>query len=571
MARPHRGRTGIPGWIWGGLVATGLASIGFGLWSAAHQDDAKPPQVAAAAPTGPTPPAAGAPSVAPGTVELDQDAPAETRPPESKALCAGCDVVLITVCSLRKDYVGAYGQHAELTPSIDRIAADGYRFTHAYSASNFTLAGLTAVLTGRFGSSTGVTGWDKGLVADIPTLPEVLGYYGYRTGAFTIDAPSGFRPDYGLHRGFQRMQIIESPPDNPDGRFRGGDIGDGGLSAIPVSEWIGTQAKDRPIFAMFHSRTAHFPFVVSQDGADQDPTGITRGLFEAGMSTAKTRKAGQAMPGMAGGTGQQGVVDIGGPDPLQVIMDEKGAPAEAMWRQRYGEAVHRMDRDVARVFAALEARGTLDRTVILLVADHGESLNDHGELLHGDAYYDGVVNVPLLVRVPGLPGSRQPIDALVSHVDVLPTILELIGATAPAGIDGASLLPLLQGRSDAIRTTALVEGGVAKQIGGVPRGAVVSLPWTLLRQQRGCGGSIDKDPPRNGGEPATCLFDVVADPGQTTNQAKQHPEVVADLMKRWNDFRADHGGGAAGTDLNLDPKYVQELHKTGYDFRPSQP
>ena len=81
----------------------------------------------------------------------------------------------------KRIYVSAYGEISNLTPSIDKIAKEGAVFTKTYAASGFTLAGLTALLTGRFASTTGVTGWDKGLTQDIPTLPEILGFYGYKT------------------------------------------------------------------------------------------------------------------------------------------------------------------------------------------------------------------------------------------------------------------------------------------------------------------------------------------------------------------------------------------------------
>ena len=112
-----------------------------------------------------------------------------------------------------------------LTPHLSRIADGGFHFDTAYAASNFTLASLTSILTGRFGSSTGVVGWDKGLVSDVPTLPEILSLYGYKTAGFTINAASGFRPEYGLDRGFQRLEIIEAPSDNPDGRVPSGPTG----------------------------------------------------------------------------------------------------------------------------------------------------------------------------------------------------------------------------------------------------------------------------------------------------------------------------------------------------------
>ena len=546
------------------VAGVGAASLLYGLLrrntdQAAPIDEVPP---IAEAPPGPAP--AGSP-VMPGTVSIALSAPAATASAAATARCPGCDIVLVTVCSLRRDAVGRYGEHPGLTPAIDRFAEGGYLFDAAYAASNFTLASLTAILTGRFGSSTGVLTWDKGLVADVPTLPEVLGLYGYRTGAFTVDAPSGFRPDYGLDRGFQRMEIIAAPRDTPDGRFGGGPPGPGGDSATPIVEWLGEQTGPEPIFAMFHTRSAHFPFVITDDEAGADPTGIHHLLWEAGR--VDVNKVGSvAMPGMAGGTAQKGVVSIG-KDPLQVAVSAQGAPAVESWRKAYYDSVGRLDRDLVRLFEALEKRGRLDRTILLLVADHGESLSDHGELLHGDAYWDSVINVPLLLRVPGLPGKSEPIGSLVSHTDILPTLLDLVGAVPPAEIDGRSMVPLLTGEADAIRQIALSEGGVAKELGGEARGAVIAPPYTLLRQYGGCGGPPGHDPPRSPGAPATCLYDLRNDPDQLTNVAKAHPEVVGELQGRWDAFRAARATEARA--LTLDPAMVEALRVSGYDFSAS--
>ncbi len=532
-------------------VLVGLGLVAFGVVRELDGDGANVP-----APTSPTPPTAAAAPQPPRSGALvwtsDDPAPGD-RAPDAAARCEGCDVVLITVCSLRQDHVGAYGVYPGLTPRIDALAASGVRFTRAYAASNFTLAGLTALLTGRFGSSTGVTGWDKGLVADIPTLPEVLGHYGYATAAFTIDAPSGFRPDYGLQRGFARMEIVPPPRDTPDGRSAGGPVGPGGDSARPVAAWLAEQPADKPVFAMFHTRTAHFPFVLEPPAPGTDPTGVLQGLWEAGTNAT----AAGPLPGTAGGTAQRGVVALPGEDPLQALMRAAGADGDAAWRAAYAASVARMDLDVGVVLDAVAKRGR--PTVVALVADHGESLNDHGELLHGDAYWDSVTRVPLVLSVPGVDPAA--VDALVSHVDLAPTLLALVGAVPPANIDGTSLLPLLDGETG-VRGTTLVEGGVAWREGGVPRGAVIAPPWALLRQDRGCNGG---EPARGPGEPGTCLYDLDADPAQATNVARAHPDVVKELLGRWDAFRAARAGQAR--QLELDPAYVEELRRTGYDFR----
>ncbi len=570
---PMGNRRGHP--LWPLLGAIGVGSVAWGGFLMVR----KPPPIAGTASQSPAPPVRppSPSSSIPGPAGMGSgvwtgEAPTEAKSAAGDALCPDCDVVILTMCSVRRDHISAYGLPAgaldgqPLTPQLDALMAGGFRMEQAWSASNFTLAGLTAVLTGRFGSTTGVTGWDKGLVEDVPTLPEVLGYYGYRTGAFTIDAPSGFRPDYGLDRGFQHMEITPAPRDTPDGRSRGGEIGPGGAAARPAAAWIRAQAKDQPIFAMLHTRAAHFPFVIEDDPSDE--TGVTSLLWGAGGAQA----GGQAMPGTAGGTAQRGVVSDGGPDPVQVGVRAAGDAGIAMWKRRYAEGLRRLDADVAVIAAALKARGRLDKTIVLVLADHGESLNDHGELLHGDAYFDGVVHIPMLARVPGLTG--RPLSALTSQVDILPTVLELVGAVTPAGIDGASMVPLYTGERDAIRSTTLVEGGVSWREDGAPRGAVISLPWTLLTQDQECGAG---GPPRGHGgraggaeegEPAVCLFDLTSDPGQMVNVALAHLDVVADLQSRWEKFRAAHA--EEGATLKLDPAFVKELQRTGYNFRPGE-
>jgi arylsulfatase A-like enzyme len=161
----------------------------------------------------------------------------------------------------------------------------------------------------------------------------------------------------------------------------------------------------------------------------------------------------------------------------------------------------------------------------------------------------------------------HPIDALASQVDLLPTLLDLVGATLPAGLDGASLLPLLEGTQSSVRSTTLVEGGVSWHNDGIARGAVIAPPWALLRQDRGCTGG--REMARKPGEPATCLYDLLRDPGQEQSVALDHPEVVTELLSRWDKFRAARGN--VGETLSLDPAYVKQLQQTGYDFRPGSP
>ena len=506
--------------------------------------------------------------VKPGPRLTITDPPDEQRTSGSNAICTDCDIVLISVCSLRKDHVGLYGLSPTPTPSIDSLAKGGYYFDQAYAASNFTLAGLTAMLTGHFGASTGVTGWDKGLTKDIPTLPEILGFYGYKTAAFTMDAASGFRPDYGLHRGFQRMELSSAPRSTPDGRYRDPegkvDLAGDGASADPAVLWLSQQTDKKPIFLMFHDRTAHYPFVITDQGAEEDKTGVTEILWKAGHEDRNRIDQQVAMPGMAGGTQQKGVVDLAGKDPVHELLKKGGPEALKVYKDHYLAGVSRMDKDIKKIIEAQKSRNRFDKTLWILVADHGESLGDHNELLHGASFYSSVINVPFVIKAPNMNGKKQRLSALASHVDILPTVLDYIGATKPAGIDGTSLIPIMQGKSENVRNVTLSEGGVAQPIGDMP-GAVIAPPWALLLHEIGCDAPAHLSPPRKPGEVARCLYNISEDPDQSTLVSRENPDVVNQLYDLWKKYRKDRA--SSGQKLQLDPSFVEELRRSGYDFR----
>jgi len=484
------------------------------------------------------------------------------------ALCPGCDVILISVCSLRGDHISAYGGTHSSTPTMDKLTKSGVRFDNAYAGANFTLGSLATMLTGKFGSSTGVLNWGRGLPESHRTLPEMLGLFGYKTGAFSVDAATGFRPDYGLDKGFQRMRIIDPPRDTPDGRHRDEPMGPGGATGQPLAEWLKSQPTDQPIFAMLHTRSAHFPFVVDKRGVDTDRTGVRQALWEEGAGQ-RNRPTDRAMPGKAGGQHRAGLVDVGELT-IQRTVRDAGSEGVDVWRETYAESVTRTDIDIQIVMDAVAQRGK--PTVVILLADHGETLDDNNELLHGAGFYESVVRVPLVIRVPGI-ATTKPVNALVSQVDLLPTIADLVGVLPPEDIDGVSLVPLLNGSATTVRSTALVEGGPAWQGHGKLPGAVISPPWTLLEQSFLCTPTDPQPPPPPPGEPLddnllhTCLFNLDQDPGQLKNLATAHPEVVEQLRARWNGFRNARAGKSIPRDLRLDASMIEMLQRTGYDFR----
>jgi len=500
----------------------------------------------------------------PGTRTMVYEPPQNTQRPKTESGCSDCDIILVTICSLRKDYVGAYKKRRSVTPNIDKLAKKGFLFEQTYASSNFTLGGLSSILTGRFGITSGVTDYEKGLPKDIYTLPQILTFYGFTTAAFTIEAGSGFRPEHGLDRGFLRMELTEAPRNTPDGRWLDSaepvNLEGDGASAKPVANWLHRQPTSKPIFAMFHTRTAHYPFVISKDGVDEDQTGVTQALWDVGRMQLASSSDSRARSGFGKGDETSG----GAKDPLQARIEQKGQPAVDMLHKHYRDSVKRMDKDIGVLIEAQKQRGRLNKTLWVLVADHGESLYEHEEFLHGGTFYEPVINIPMIINTPSIQSSAKNIPALVSHVDILPTILNLVGIQAPGDIDGVSMLPLLQGKSESIRTITLASGGAAPPKGELP-GAVIAPPWTLLIHEGGCDDVQNRRQLRTPNTNIRCLYNLKTHPEQNHILTTENPEKVKELNNIWSYFlRTKY---KKGPKVELDPAFVEELRRSGYDFR----
>src|SRR3954471_20515590 len=321
----------------------------------------------------------------------------------SLALAAGCsrpapepraapNVLLITIDTLRADAVGAYGNRTASTPWIDRLAAAGVRFTQAHASSVVTLPSHANILSGTYPFHHGVRE-NAGFrfPAQLDTLATLLRARHYRTAAFVSAFPLDAR--FGLTRGFDRYD--DRFPKNETGiafrvpERRGSDTVSAALDWIrgdataTATANANTQA---PWLAWVHLYEPHFPYAPPEPYA--------------------SRYA--AAPYL----GEVSVADAALGPLLQPILDGGAA------------------RD----------------TLVVLTAERGESLGEHGETTHGLFAYDATLRVPLIIHEPHRFGART-ITEPVRHVDILPTILDVIDGTAPAAADGRSLVPLATGKT----------------------------------------------------------------------------------------------------------------------------
>ncbi len=302
--------------------------------------------------------------------------------------------VVVCVDALRADHLGCYAGTDRGTPHIDRLAADGVQFANAISQASWTHPSMASMMTGLYPSQHVMTGARKerdastkliALNAALPTLAGCLREAGYTTAAF-VAGNAYLKPEFGITRGFDHLDWRTT--------IDGSAVVDG------FAHWLET-TEERRSFAYLHLMDAHSP--LPQELYASRPM-VDRGVDVAGS-------------------------DAG----LDTLLGY------------YAAGVRRADAHVGRVLALLERRGRLGDTWVILTADHGEELNEHGVMLsHGQSLYRQLVWVPLVVRLPGRQGAGRAPAQPVAHIDLLPTILQV--AAAPVhDVPGRSLLPLLLG------------------------------------------------------------------------------------------------------------------------------
>jgi choline-sulfatase len=308
------------------------------------------------------------------------------RPAEraAAAVPAGTPVVLISIDTLRADHLPAYGYRGVETPAIDALRRDAILFQRAYTHVPLTLPSHTALLTGLLPAATGVrdnVGYtlDAARVAsgDMPFLPQILKRNGYATGG----AVSAYvlQGKTGLATGFD---FYEDAIELRTGTGLGGLQRPGSETLRLTLPWLRAAAAPpaRPFFLFFHLYEPHTPY-----------------------------------------------------DPPE--------PYASRYPLKYDGEIATADAIVGQLLAELKRLDAYDRSIVVLLSDHGEGLGDHGEDEHGVLLYEEAIHVPLLLKLPGGRLAGRGAGAPAALTDVAPTLLALLGLPVPAKMRGdASLL-----------------------------------------------------------------------------------------------------------------------------------
>jgi arylsulfatase len=442
--------------------------------------------------------------VSPGLVERRRPARVDAPRPYRKPDDLRPNIVLLTVDTLRADAVGAWGRSPSVTPALDALAARSDVYANAFATVNSTNPSFVSLMTGLYAKNHRIFDLETRLPDAQTTLIESFEQTGYITRA--VIAATHLSANSGLRQGVHSM--VE-----PWGQFYGETV------ANQAIHWItDPAAMHEPFFLWIHFFDPHVPH--------SPPLPYARGMVQA--ARRGLAPAGDWKPWRATGLRE---FELHAPRFLEGD------------RQLYLDEVAYTDRQIDRILAALESSRLLDRTVVVFVADHGETLGERGSFFDHMGLHDNTTHVPMMVHHPGQQVGRR-FEGLVQHFDLYPSILRLGGLEPPAGIDALALEDLgTEGRA-AIFANHADDTGAA------------------VRTSRFLYYRNDRDKLWPVGE---YLYDLEADPGQERNLAGQgHPEQ-ARLRGQLDAFLAHRRPPVAEPiKLNISAEEKAQLEALGY-------
>jgi arylsulfatase A-like enzyme len=416
--------------------------------------------------------------------------------PSGVAPAGAPDVVLVVLDTVRAANMSAYGYGRETTPTFARLAGEGALFLDATAPSTWSLPSHASLFTGLFPSGHGAHEESRVLAPDVPTVAQVLGDNGYETLCFT--ANPHISDSFGLTRGFQKQDRAWLGPSA--GRsfqfiFRVLDVvgwsnedKGGGHVVDNFERWLATRSPDSPpAFAFLNFLEAHFPY------HQTPPRFLARFTQLGGLERREV-----SLKAMAAQFGRR-------------LSEEEIAAIAEPARDMYDAGIAYADFLLERVVDAVAEAGRLDRTLLVVVSDHGEMIGEHGEFGHGAALYEPDLRVPLLLRYPGAVAAGERVARPVSTVGIYATILDLVGLVAPRKPHVASLLPLLHGGVGG--EPVLAERFAMPDTPPNPNAAPLARRDTRYRVYRRDTMKLAMTPD---GE---FLFDLAKDPGETGDVA----------------------------------------------------
>jgi len=394
------------------------------------------------------------------------------------------NLIVITVDCARSDRMGFNGYERDTTPYLNQLVKDGANFTQAYSQAAWTSPGVISTLTGLYPPTHGVTAQGRSVPKSVYTLLD-----GFKERGYRIPNMSYLSVD-------QNFKNIAEMEDTGIDITATDEIGQ-------ITKWIGDNHQD-PFAFWYHWRFAHLPYnppdhkrvFPPANNLEEEPPERIKNLIQKEVIIPYT-------------TGLKWT-------------DEERHWIDAL----YDAELKYFDDDFERIRHKLAQLDILDNTIIVITADHGEELLDHGHVGHASTavssrHFDEHLHIPLVFLAPDVIQKGRVIDTMVQQVDILPTVFDMMGWDIPETVQGRSLLPAIQGQSmeDMPVYAESVDGGYQSkpnQRSTFIR-SVRTRDWKLIAHASPRGEDF-------------ALYNIKDDPGERTNVFDQELKIGGELI-----------------------------------------
>lgn len=399
------------------------------------------------------------------------------------------NILFFTLDTTRADHLGCYGYHRAETPNIDRLAETGIMFKNATCQIPLTLPSHSSIFTGTYPFYHGVR--DNGgfyLEPDRTTLAEVLKMHGMATSAFVgaFVVDSRWGLDQGIDYYFDNFDFAKYKRISLDSVQR-----EGGEVIEAFFEWF-EKNYQKKFFSWIHLYDPHTPY---------EP-----------------------------------------PEPYKTRFSKWN------WGLYDGEIAY-VDELIGKVLDKLIEKDVLEKTLIVIVGDHGESLGQHKENAHGFFIYNAATSVPLIIHFPSQNLKAKKVDARVETVDIMPTLLQILGLPLPGEVQGKSLLPLILDRNSKQERFAYSESYYPRYHYG----------WSELK-------SLQNSRYKYIQAPRPELYDILNDPNELTNIYRQEIRIGKQFEEKLNNLleKMSAEGIEEKGPQKLDEEAMEKLMALGY-------
>lgn len=428
------------------------------------------------------------------------------------------NIIIVVLDAVRPDHLSCYGYARETSPKIDRLAVEGCRFLNAYSAASWTCESVASIMTGVNPLRHKVWNWGQHMNPEFLTLSEILGQAGYRT--LFASSSAGLKC-MDFHRGFQEVYWAtddEDPSRQEECMQR------------YLSEWFVAKKSSRPFFIYLHFHAAHGPFRLPQESRVR--------FLHDGLASGPKLPIGPHQ-------GQDYYQKRGyGNIPYEIAED--GITDLGYYIAQYDSSIYYTDNIIGDLVRILRELRIYNNTLIIVTADHGEMLGEHGIYLKHGEPYEECRRVPLIVKLPfkwpwaaGKLSSRQ-----VSLLDVAPTVLGYARIKPPFYMEGKSLFAGPFSRDSGEREFLYTHVGSFL--------ALVSGRWKLVNYT---------DPYTLG------LYDLKNDPQEARDLAGQEKETLSSMKKKLEKFTSNAHWDPADAALviaEVGEEHKKQLRSLGY-------